>query len=236
MAYAAEAEIQKAGLDNLMPFSLKADLMSAVTSAPVQTAVSFRRVGRRLCVVQVELRQEGKLCTQASVSFGRKGNLPPGEVWQPYITLPCPDLRELEDNNTEALYYTKDSSWSTSVASLGGVHQSAIWLSVSPIIGETVSSPFVNCAIASDVVNGIANSGTQGLQFINSDSVMTTVRPPIENELGLLVVGRTQCDAYSASTAYMYDRQGAFGMCLTSAMSISGNELDLNSQKSGKLR
>jgi hypothetical protein len=78
------------------------------------------------------------------------------------------------------------------------------------VAGETLS-PVVRAALAADLPNPLANSGAEGLQFINADLTLFLGRPPVSEWIGLEVAAHVGHDGTAIGTCTLYDTSGAIG-------------------------
>jgi hypothetical protein len=78
------------------------------------------------------------------------------------------------------------------------------------VAGEELS-PVVRAALAADLPNPLANSGAEGLQFINADLTLFLGRPPVSEWIGVEVAGHIGHDGIAVGTCTLYDTSGAIG-------------------------
>ena len=80
--------------------------------------------------------------------------------------------------------------------------------------------------MAADLPNPLANSGVEGLQFINADLTLLLARPPVSEWIGLEVTDHLSHDGIAIGSCKLYDTTGAIGwssVCaLTNTTTLSG--------------
>ena len=86
--------------------------------------------------------------------------------------------------------------------------------------------PLVRVAIASDLPNPLANSGVEGLQFINPDLTMFLAREPVSEWIGLDVTNHLGADGIAVGSCTLYDLAGPIGSSTVCA--LANEVLDIN--------
>ncbi|MFN0145035.1 MAG: thioesterase family protein, partial [Dehalococcoidia bacterium] len=94
----------------------------------------------------------------------------------------------------------------------GAVAQKNTWLRESRALveGEPLT-PFLRAAVAADFTNPFANSGDQGLQFVNADITLYLHRLPAGEWLGFQVVAHHASEGVAVGECVMYDVAGPIG-------------------------
>ena len=69
----------------------------------------------------------------------------------------------------------------------------------------------VRAALAADLPNPLANSGAEGLQFINADLTLFLGRPPVSEWIGVEVAGHLGHEGTAVGSCTLYDTAGAIG-------------------------
>ena len=72
-------------------------------------------------------------------------------------------------------------------------------------------TPFVRCAVAADYTNPFANSGDQGLQFVNADLTLYLHRLPATEWIGFEVTNHGATDGVAIGECRLHDEEGAIG-------------------------
>ncbi|HEX4819675.1 MAG TPA: thioesterase family protein [Acidimicrobiales bacterium] len=188
---------------------LTLDMFRFPPMQPFTATTRVARDGRRVRAVDVSITCAGVEVARASVLLLRTGTHPEATVWQPDVWhVPAPE--ELEPPPEMA-----DSGWEIRLVSEGGFWSDArkqAWSrdGWSLVEGEEMS-PLVRVAIASDLPNPMANSGPEGLQFINPDLTMFLAREPTSEWIGLDVTGHVGADGIAIGTCALYDLKGPIG-------------------------
>lgn len=103
----------------------------------------------------------------------------------------------------------------------------ATWVNVPPLIAGAPITPFERAAFVADFTNGMCNSGTAGVSYINSDVAMTLSRLPEGPELGLQALDRVSADGIAVCAANLYDRTGPLGVSTITALSNARRQVDI---------
>ena len=78
-------------------------------------------------------------------------------------------------------------------------------------------------AFASDFTNPFANSGSEGLQFVNADITLYIHRLPSTEWLGFEVVEHHSEDGIAVGECVIHDERGAIGRSLVCALANRHN-------------
>nr|WP_280413037.1 hypothetical protein [Nocardia asiatica] len=97
---------------------------------------------------------------------------------------------------------------------------------LSLVAGEPLT-PFQHAAMVADFTNQVCHWGSRGVGYINADATMTLSRPPVDCELGLRAADAVPAEGISIGTATLYDRVGALGTCVVTALSNGDHPVDL---------
>ncbi len=94
----------------------------------------------------------------------------------------------------------------------GAVAQKRTWLRENRQLIEGVDlTPFLRAASSADFTNPFANSGDQGLQYVNTDITLYLHRLPVAEWIGFEVVAHHSSEGIAVGECAMYDENGAFG-------------------------
>src|SRR5579885_2086998 len=164
------AEIERAyGEPAFVPARLTIDLYRLPDFTPAEVTLRPVRVGRRIKVIDAEY-----IC--AGVSFARvtcqllgRSENPPGNVWRPPPwDVPKPDQIAAPEEARAAM----GGMWATRpiTGAFGTYGVKRLWMSeVRELVHGEALTPFVRVALAADFASPFANSGDQGLAWINTD-------------------------------------------------------------------
>jgi len=204
---------------------LTVDMFRSPPMTPFHAVTNVVRDGRRVRVVEVSIRCGALEVARATALQLRGGEHPGAAVWHaPGWTVPDPN--ELPQGEEVSTY----GGWDLRLVTQGGFWSSErkqLWArdTWSLVEGEP-SSAAVRAALASDLPNPLANSGAQGLQFINADLTMFLGRLPESEWIGLDVTDHLGHDGVAIGSCRLYDTTGAIGwssVCaITNTATLSG--------------
>ena len=207
-ARAAEG-VSSAGL---MPVRLTCDLFRAAPIEPVTVETEVVRDGRRVRALEVRLGCAGVEVARAAVLLLRAGEAPEGEVWAPPAwEVPAPE--ELP----EAAPPEGGRTFPLDIRRVGeggfwGFGRKRAWVcEVRHLVAGESFGPFARAVAAADLANPFANSGDQGLAFINADLTVYLARLPADAWIGLDVTTHVHEGALAVGACDLYDRAGRLG-------------------------
>jgi hypothetical protein len=189
---------------------LTVDMFRTPPMSALQVATRTLRDGRRVRVVDVSIRCGDVEVARASALMLRTGPHPNGETWRaPSWEAPLPDTLpspgELEIGG----------GWDIRLLTPGGfftAERKRLWARDRwQLVAGEEPSPIVRAALAADLPNPLANSGAEGLQFINADLTMVLGRRPESEWIGLEVDGHLGHDGIAVGTCTMHDTSGPIG-------------------------
>jgi hypothetical protein len=233
LARASERAITAAGRSDLRPARWTLDLFCPATMQPCTTTATVVRQGRRLCLVDATLEQDGKPVARAGALFLQVAEPPRGEVWSPQhrILPPPPELRP--QSNEPRLYYSEDVGWTVSPADHQSRSRKQTWHRAVPVVRGEEPTAFQMVASVADVTNLVTNWGSAGLEFINADITLALSRLPTGKEVGLSALHRVEHDGIATGTAVVFDRLGPVGTSLVTAMANAEHAVDLTTRGFG---
>lgn len=221
LARAVESKATELG-ENLVPGRFTLDLFRPVRMTDLSTEVTVVRNGRRLCLLDALLLQNGEVMARASASFVAPSDSSGSSAWPgtPDLIpkLPRVDLASLPDES-ERIYGTDSRGWMPLDEVPYDADRKWVWMVPAPVVEGEVPTGFQAAASCADVVSVVANLDEHGLGFINTDLTMTLARQPVGAFIGLVANSRTEAAGVSAASAAMFDAEGACG--LVSATSLS---------------
>lgn len=200
---------------------LTVDLFRPAAMAPVTVEVRTVRNGRRVRVADALLRCDGFDVGRVTSVFLPTGEEPPGTVWEPERNRwPDPDdvptVPEPDDHRPGGSDRPEDrdvNGWlfRTVEGGFGTGQRTRVWTNdtVALVDGEPMS-PLVRAAVSGDIACPLANSGDQGLFFINADYTMLLARYPVGPWVGIEVDHRMSADGIAIGGATLVDGQGPF--------------------------
>ncbi len=209
---------QRHGDPAFQPARLTVDLFRKPPFAPNEVRTSIVRDGNRIRVVDATFESNGTVIARASCVMLRRAANPEGEVWSPSTwDVPQPDaLQPAPDWPSE-----REPMWDTRAINggFGIVGPKRAWLRENRPLAEGVEmSPFVRAAFAADYTNPFANSGSNGLEFVNADITLYLHRLPRGEWLGFDVVEHRASDGVALGECALYDLDGPIGRSLVSGV------------------
>lgn len=205
---------------------LTVDLFRPAAMAPVQVATTTIRSGRKIKLADAVITCEGHEVGRVTALLLTEGQEPPGVVWRPNPS-PWPDPESMENlgNPTEP---PDDTGWlfRTVEGGMGTGEQSRIWTNDTLcLVDDEPMSPIVRAAVSGDIACPLANSGTEGLFYINADYTMMLGRYPQGDWIGVEVNQQIEANGISMASATMVDRLGPFAT--SSGVSLTRPPLEL---------
>jgi hypothetical protein len=206
------AEIERLhGDPAFLPARLTVDMYRLPDLSPVEVTTRVVREGNRIRVIDAEFISGGVSAGRATCQMLRKTEPTTGEVWKPPVwDVPKPaDIPPPPDNRGGM-----GGMWAMRriAGDFGTVGQKRGWLAeVRELVEGRPLTPFVRVAVSADFASPFANSGSEGLQFINSDVTVYLHRMPATEWIGYEVINHGSTDGISVGECFLYDEQGPIG-------------------------
>jgi hypothetical protein len=191
------------------------DLFRSPPLKPVTVSARPVREGKRIRVVDASMTSDGVEIGRASTVMLRRTEQPPGVVWSP----PAWDMPPPNEG---------DSPWGFGRRGGGGgppragdlpVEQRRTWMrDANQLVAGEALTPFVRVALAVDLTNPFANTGSDGLHFINADITTYLHRLPVSEWLGFQVSSHQSAEGIAVGSCTLYDAEGAIGQSLVCAV------------------
>jgi len=208
--------------DSTFLFSrLTVDLFRSPPMRPVQVQTSVAREGNRIRAFDATMRCDGVEIARANTVALLKSEQPDGAVWTPPVwSVPAPEEIEAPafppTNGGASRPQGFSPMWDsrTITGRMGGAElvQKRCWVRESrPLVQGEELTPFVRVAMAADYTNPWANSGNQGLQFINADITLYIHRLPRQEWIGFEVVNHGSTEGVAIGECALYDKEGPIG-------------------------
>ncbi|MCW2822884.1 MAG: hypothetical protein JWR64_2679 [Marmoricola sp.] len=227
LARALERRVAELGRDDLRPARYTVDLFRPAAMELCRTTTRVVREGRRLCLVDASLEQDGQRVARASALFLKVSDPVAGSVWEP---TGAPDVPPLElAPSTEKLrvpLFASDGVWDESFAAHQNDGHKTTWQVGVPVVPEEAPSPFVVAASVADSTSMVTNWGSNGVEHINTDITMVLARLPVGREVGLSATDRVNHDGIAVGTATVFDRQGRIGTTVVSSIANAERAVD----------
>lgn len=203
---------------------LTVDMFRSPPMSPFTVATAVARDGRRVRVVEMSISAGGVEVARASALMLRTGEHPNAMVWRAgdWDALPPESFPPPAD-------WDAMSGWDIRLMTPGGfwtADRKRLWTRDTwELVAGEAPSPAVRAALAADLPNPLANSGAEGLQFINADLTLFLGRLPVSEWIGLEVTDHIGHDGIAIGSCTLYDTAGPIGsstVCaLTSTATLS---------------
>jgi hypothetical protein len=96
---------------------------------------------------------------------------------------------------------------------------------INVVEGEAISQ-FVRAVMVAEATSLVTNLGTHGVGYINGDLTVGLTRLPIGEWIGVRGDSHWSADGVAVGTATLFDRSGAFGSGMTTAVSNPLAQID----------
>lgn len=199
---------------------LTVDLLHAPPFAPIDVVVDVVHQTRRSATLTVELWSCGRASTRSSAALLAPSDAPPGEVWTAgdWDAPPPDQLRPISEDQRRLLPWDLHPVHGPDLVT---ADRKAVWIHdpIPLVTGET-ASPFVRLGMVADAVNPIANSGSRGLRYINTDLSLHVAREPDGKWFGFDVVDHQARDGLAVGVCRLHDIRGALGIVTTAGLAM----------------
>jgi hypothetical protein len=228
LARSLERAVAETGRSDLRASRYTVDLFRAARMKPCHLRTTVVREGRRLCLVDAVIEQDGEPVARASGLFLQPTEPPPGEVWEPDTTFAPPplDLAPVSDEARVPLFSSAQVGWSNSFGEHQNGERKMTWQTGMPVIPGERPSPFVAAASIADAASMVTNWGSNGVEQINTDITLTLARTPASLEIGLAAVDRVSSEGIAVGTATVFDREGRVGSVVVSSIANAKRTVD----------
>jgi hypothetical protein len=202
------------GDPELQPGRVTVDLFRSPPMRPLQVETSVERTGKRIRVIDGAVTIDGEVYARASVVMLKRAEQPAGQIWSP----PPWDAPHPDTLRGPAW----DAPWEMRPITGGGFDafaQKKMWLrDIRDLVEGEAWTPLARVATAADIANPLANSGTNGLEFINGDITLYLARLPVDEWVGFEVARHVSADGVAVGECAVYDTRGAIGTSTVSAV------------------
>ena len=189
------------------------DMYRVAPMAPVTIETEVAREGNRIRVIDAVLRSEGLDIARASAVMLRRTEQPDGKVWSPpNWVVPTPESLAPQEPRSGAPAITR---WDARPLPPTEAGAKRAWIRETfGFVDGAPSSAFVKAAQVADYANPFANSGDQGLQFVNADITLYMDRQPRGEWIGLEVATHLSTKGVAIGECALFDLEGPFGRSL----------------------
>lgn len=190
---------------------LTVDLFRPASMGRIEVTTRAIRQGRKVVVADAIVASEGHDVARATAVFLPTSTEPPGTIWRPDpFSWPDPETVPPPPPDEQG---PDDGGWLFRMVTggFGTGEQSRVWTNdtVDLVEGERIT-PFVRTALSGDIACPLANSGDEGLFYINADYTMLIGRYPDGEWVGLEVAQQISADGIAIASATLVDRRGPF--------------------------
>lgn len=214
----AETAAHAEDAEGMTPARWTLELLKPAGMVPSVVSASTLRWGRRSGVIDVEMRQEGKLVARASALYLRTSQAPREHAWTGDYALAPPPPGAIDSDPDRRMYGTFDRGWVEDRTTLQGAYRRQAWCGGISIVENEEPTPFQAVATVSDVASIVTHWASEGLQYINPDLTLYLSRAPEGDEFGMLAIDREANHGIAVGTAALWDRAGRLGTITTSAL------------------
>lgn len=229
LAHAAEQALAESGRDDLQAGRFTVDLFRPAKMLPSTFTTEVVRAGPRIALIDVSMHQEGERVARAAALFLKPGTTPTGEVWSP-TERPTPPSLDLAPAGSEPRvpFFQSSTGWSQNFAEHQNAGRKSSWQTGLPMVDGEPSTPFTAVASIADATTMVTNWGSNGVEYINTDITVALSRLPDGVQLGLSALDHVVNDGVAVGTATIYDRRGAIGTTVMTALANSRRTVDFD--------
>lgn len=211
------------GSPDFMPTRLTVDLFRAARGVATAVTVRVVRDGRRVRSAECDVVQEGRLVARATLLQYRRSAAPPGQLWSLPTTIPFPPPL---DDGVQTVVHSDAGEWSR----WPGAHQNdarkRFYNSAIDVVAGYPNSQFLRAVMVAEATSLVTNLGTHGVGYINGDLTVGLARLPVGEWIGVQADSHWAADGISVGTATLFDRSGAFGSGMTTAVANPAAQID----------
>ena len=200
-----------------MPSRLTVDMYRLPDLSPVEVVTRVVKDGYRIKVIDAEFISGGQSAGRATCQLLRRTENAAGNVWSPPVW-DAPKPADIEPNDQSGM----GGMWAVRRIA-GGWGQVGmprrLWMAeVRDLVEGEPFTPFARVATAADFASPFANSGDQGLGYINSDVTIYLHREPVTDWIGFDVVNHGATDGVAIGECLLHDEQGPIGTASCTAL------------------
>lgn len=214
--------------DGFVPVRLTVDLFKPARMHELSVATTRVRDGKRIRLADAVVTQDGEPAARASVVFLQPSEQPPGDIWtrdqQPVP--PSLEVAPPSEVPNAPLWHSDDSAhWSRVPSEHENGSRKRSWQHPVNVVDGERPSPFVVAAMAAEQTSMVTNWSSAGVGFINTDLTLALVRMPHGADIGLEADNHLSRNGIAAGTATLFDRHGAFGSAMITAVSNAARQI-----------
>jgi hypothetical protein len=166
------------------------------------------------------------LVARATLLQYRRSTAPPGRLWSVPTTIPFPPRL---DDGVQPAVDSDAGDWSRSPGDHQNDSRKRFYNSTIDVISGQPNSQFVRAVMVAEATSLVTNLGTQGIGYINGDLTVALARLPVGEWIGVQADSHWAADGVAVGTATLFDRSGAFGSGMTTAVANPVAQIDFAS-------
>jgi len=205
---------------DFVPVRLTVDLYKAPAMDLTTVETKLVRAGGRVRAVDAFITVGGHDVARASTLWLKRSAAPEGEEQLPHTPMwdaPSPEADAGEWPFTDVAFDVRpigDRGFGAP-----GPEPRRVWLrDRRPLVDGTDFTPFVRAALCADFASPFANSGPEGLDYINADLTLHLGRLPDGEWIGIETNDRIAADGVSVAQCRYFDAAGPIGFSSTCAV------------------
>jgi hypothetical protein len=167
--------------------------------------------------------QENRLVAPATLLQYRRSAAPPGQLWAAPMTFPSPPSL---DDGVLTVVGSDVGDWSRSPGDHQNDSRKRFYNSAIDVVAGEANSQFVRAVMTAEATSLVTNLGTHGVGYINGDLTVGLARLPVGEWIGVQGDSHWAADGIAVGTSTLFDRFGAFGSGMTTAVSNRAAQID----------
>ena len=211
------------GSPDFMPTRLTVDLFRAARSVPTSVSpVSCVTAGGCAARSATWHRRGGWSHGPRLLQY-RRSTAPPGRLWSVPTTIPFPPRL---DDGVQTAVDSDAGDWSRSPGDHQNESRKRFYNSAIDVVAGQPNSQFVRAVMVAEATSLVTNLGTDGVGYINGDLTVGLARLPVGEWIGVQADSHWAADGVAVGTATLFDRSGAFGSGMTTAVANPAAQID----------
>jgi hypothetical protein len=211
------------GLPEFLPARLTVDLFKAARGVPTITTARLVRDGRRVRNAECEITQDGVAVVRATMVAYRRSAPPRGQEWTSTTEFVWPD--DL-DGSGLSFMGSDGVGWTKGIAEHQHTARKRFVNRMIDVVEGQPNTPFVRGAMVAEGASLVTNLGSAGVGYINGDLTVAMARLPVDEWMGVQADSHWAADGVSVGTATIFDRLGAFGSAVVTAVANPAAQID----------
>jgi hypothetical protein len=139
------------------------------------------------------------------------------------MTFPSPPFL---DDGVLTVVGSDVGDWSRSPGDHQNDSRKRFYNSAIDVVAGEANSQFVRAVMTAEATSLVTNLGTHGVGYINGDLTVGLVRLPVGEWIGMQGDSHWAADGIAVGTSTLFDRSGAFGSGMTTAVSNRAAQID----------